>query len=215
MKKDTPADYDKFYEGGGWQYEPAAEYMFLVYRLLQPVQVPPGGHVLELGCGTGLHASLFHQLDFRVTAIDLSSVAIEKAKVLYPGPQYICGDAHQFISESAQASYELVFVRGLSWFHYELAAGENRFGVNVQDETDAILRVLRPGGYFVLQMRTDFSGLDCPQTHIRNHTWYDIMALLEPRGRVVLFTDWSGLPLINAETARKSKRNALCVLQCP
>ncbi len=213
MEKSTPENYDRFYEGGGWEYDANSECLFLIYRILKPLRIPPKGELLELGCGTGVHAAIFQQLDYQVTALDASKTAIEKARSSYPDVNFLCEDAHSFLLKVPENDFDVVFVRGLSWFHYELGPGENKFGVNVHDNTDSILRILRPNGFFILQIRTDFSGRQCPDTGIHNHTWYDLMGLLEPRGELLLFTDWNGLPLTNAETARRSGQNALCGLR--
>ncbi len=49
-------------------------------RILQQHEIPRG-RVLELGCGTGTNAVLLAQQGFEVTAIDISTLAIERARV--------------------------------------------------------------------------------------------------------------------------------------
>jgi SAM-dependent methyltransferase len=204
--------YEEFYRAGGWRYDLNAEYLFLVYRILQPLRLRRGSRLLDLGCGTGAHATLFARLGFQVTGIDISPAGIEQATAVDSGATFLCRDAHEYLAELEEASMDVIFARSMSWFHYELGPGTNRFGVDVQAETDRIMQVLRPGGTFVLQVQTNYSGKH-PETGNHNHTWYDLMSLMEPRGTLMLFTDWSGLPLIDAQRARSSRNNALMGLR--
>jgi SAM-dependent methyltransferase len=213
MTKTAGQSYDDFYADGGWTYDPASEELFLWYRVLQPLGIAPGGRALELGCGTGLHAALLHRLGLEVTAVDTSAVAIERAARSFPGPRFVHGDARAVVAGVPPASLALVFARGMSWFHYELGDGPNRHGVDVAGETDAILRTLRPDGYFVLQVRTDFSGRDDPESGVVHHLWEDVAAFFAARGEVVMLTDWCGLPLSSARQARESGRNVLVAVR--
>ena len=49
-------------------------------RILQQHDIPRG-RVLELGCGTGTNAIFLAQQGFEVTAVDISTLAIERARV--------------------------------------------------------------------------------------------------------------------------------------
>ncbi len=49
-------------------------------RILQQHEIPRG-RVLELGCGTGTNAVFLAQQGFEVTAVDISALAIERARV--------------------------------------------------------------------------------------------------------------------------------------
>ena len=48
-------------------------------RVLDELQLPPG-RAVELGCGTGTNAVFLAQRGFQVTALDISPVALEKAR---------------------------------------------------------------------------------------------------------------------------------------
>ena len=50
-----------------------------LHRVLEEYQIPPGD-ALELGCGTGTNAIFLAQRGFRVTALDISPLAIEQAQ---------------------------------------------------------------------------------------------------------------------------------------
>jgi SAM-dependent methyltransferase len=210
--KPREQSYDEFYRHGGWTYDTGEELLFLVYRVLQPLGLRAGGRVLDLGCGRGLHAALWHQLGFSVHAVDSSSVAIARAMAEQQGPTFECADARDVLSGMSDGVWDVVFARGLSWFHHWLGPGPNTDGVDVRREMREIMRVLQQEGTFVLQVRTDFSGRIDP-TGIRHHTYAEIMELLSAAGEVALFTDWCGMPITNADIARRSGRNALCAVR--
>jgi ubiquinone/menaquinone biosynthesis C-methylase UbiE len=46
--------------------------------------IPPGGNILDLGCGSGRDALIFSQGSYQVTGIDLSRGMIEHAKIYAP-----------------------------------------------------------------------------------------------------------------------------------
>jgi SAM-dependent methyltransferase len=48
-------------------------------RVLDALAVQPGDRLLDAGCGTGQYATAFAQMDYRVTAIDLSREMIARA----------------------------------------------------------------------------------------------------------------------------------------
>ncbi|HLJ14261.1 MAG TPA: class I SAM-dependent methyltransferase [Bryobacteraceae bacterium] len=212
MNKHSDENYDAFYRRGGWQYDPSEEMLFLVYRVLQPLRVKPGIDVLELGCGMGLHSALFFQCGMRVTGIDLSEVGIAEASRRYPGPAFLHGDAHEYLAAAESASFDLVFASGMSWFHHNLRQQSGNSSINLQDEMKAIFRVLRPEGYFILRVRTDFSGT-VHETGIVNHRWEDIVEFLDSSGELLMLTNWSGLPLTSPSIARRFGGNVLAAVR--
>lgn len=48
--------------------------------ILEELDLPPGGHILDVGCGTGRHAVLLAQRGYQVTGVDLSSSMLDEAK---------------------------------------------------------------------------------------------------------------------------------------
>lgn len=204
MSKRNDEDYDTFYSRGGWQYDADEELLFLVYRILQPLQVKPGVSILEIGCGMGLHSALLSECGMRVTGLDLSAVAISEARRRCTQPAFLQRDAHDYLAACEPSCFDVVFASGMSWFHHSLEA--------IPKEMDAIFRVLRPGGYFVLRLRTDFSGTT-HETGILNHRWADIVELLEPHGELLLLTNWRGLPLTSPNIARRFQGNVLAAVR--
>jgi SAM-dependent methyltransferase len=184
--------YDDFYRRGGWSYDIELEGAFLLHRIIKPLAISRSSSVLELGCGTGVHAALLASLDLNVTAIDMSPTAIERAK-LYLGPSFYCADTASFIKQDTD-QFDLIYVRAMSWFHYELEEGQNRNGVDVHSEMSSIMKRVKPGGLFVLQVRTDFSG-SYGTTGIRNHTCEQLSDFGRTFGDLVLFQDLHGTPL--------------------
>jgi SAM-dependent methyltransferase len=55
--------------------------------------LPPGGHVLDLGCGCGVPAARWLSArGFAVTGVDISARQIERARALVPGAEFIQSD---------------------------------------------------------------------------------------------------------------------------
>jgi cyclopropane fatty-acyl-phospholipid synthase-like methyltransferase len=55
--------------------------------------LPPGGHVLDLGCGNGIPADrLLVDAGCRVSGVDLSPVQVERARSLVPEGEFLCAD---------------------------------------------------------------------------------------------------------------------------
>jgi methyl halide transferase len=74
----TPHDWDERYKTGNQPWDtqrPSAE----LVRVLAEGFVTPGS-ALELGCGTGTNAIYLAEQGFRVTAADISAVAIDRAR---------------------------------------------------------------------------------------------------------------------------------------
>ena len=202
-KSQTTAGYDEKYRRGLWSYNYDLERKRLEGTL--NVIGLKGGKGLELGCGEGFHAKLLVDLGFTVTANDLSRVAIERATEAYPEVDFIHGDSAKLIRQLEPESFDLVAVRGHSWYHYELD-GMNRKGQDVAALTGEIFRLIRPGGFFVLFIKTDFTGTDT-DGGVVNNRYGDYLDLFRRFGEVVRVTDWSGTPLENEEAALKSGFN--------
>lgn len=59
---------------------------------LDLLDVGPGDHVLELGCGTGSNTRLLVERGVRVTALDLSEPMLEVARRKVPGARFLAAD---------------------------------------------------------------------------------------------------------------------------
>ena len=124
--------YDLLY--GDKPYEQEAQY---VSRLLQQFGCS-GGSILELGCGTGGHASEMVKLGYRVHGVDLSSEMIKRA-VKTAGFSCECGDA---LSLRLNQEFDAV----CALFHVASYQTENRQILSLL-ETAACH--LQPGGLFI------------------------------------------------------------------
>jgi SAM-dependent methyltransferase len=54
--------------------------------------VPKGGEVLDLGCGAGLPSTATLARDFHVTAVDISTEQIDRARVNVPEARFVVAD---------------------------------------------------------------------------------------------------------------------------
>ncbi len=105
--------------------------------------VPPGGSVLEIGCGSGLLTTKDLAEKFHLTGVDISAAQIALAKQNVPQAEFITADITQvdFLPESfdaVAAMYSLIHIpRG--------------------EQGELIKKIygwLRPAGYFVAAMGT-------------------------------------------------------------
>ncbi len=186
--------YDSFYAKGGWNYEPTRPAQITLIRDLvaKAAGWPAGGHILEVGCGKGFHASLLHELGFRVTALDKSSVGIEAAKAQYKGPTFVAGQLQKY---TPSEPVDGIFARGMSWFLYNMDA-------KLAARCERLFEWIKPGGTFVLQIVTTFSGAR-PTGKIHQNTVADYLSVLQPLGAVVACTDWEGKPLQSGDKGVK------------
>lgn len=211
MTQAVASTYDRFYGRGGWRYDHARERAFLRRRIVRPARWRPGQRVLELGCGRGDHAKLLSTFGLSVTAVDLSAVGIERAQKRFgnDNPRFFASDVTTFVPD--ERDFDGIFVRGLSLYHYELS-GQNKHGHDVAAVTARFFEWLRPGGRFVLQIATDFSGRR-PKNRVHFSKRSAYVNLFRPFGRVLSTTDWRGRKLINDVQARKAGKKGI-ILVC-
>ena len=198
--------FNGFYSTGGWQYSIDQQRQFLLERIIEPLGLEPGSRLLEVGCGMGMQSGLLWDLGFDVTAVDVSDVAIEYAKKNFPGPRFLCANLEE--AEFAGESFDVIYSRGLTWYHYNLH-GLNRNGTDVPRQTGILFELLKPGGIFVLQISTDFSGTKDPESFVINNKLDDYLSLFERFGEVVHVTNWNGVHLDSQELAEAVGRNII------
>ncbi len=190
---DSTTFYDQFYGRGGWPYSFEVQ-----ASLLEPI-VPvagwkEGSRILEIGCGTGMHAKILAEWGMEVWAVDISEVAIEMARKQHgesANLNYVAADVAD-LGKWGVLEFDGIYARGMSYFHYELD-GVNCKGIDVPHQTERLFSWLRPGGTFVLQICTDLSGDRSDTVH--SNTYRDYTDLFERFGRVMSCTDLEGNPV--------------------
>jgi len=122
------------------------------------------------------------------------------------------GSAAVFIQASASALgeyfdpgyFDLIYCRGMSWFHRELHVVCPSTGVNVSEKIPDFFRFIKPGGHFVLQICTDFSG-SRSEGKVHNNRLSDYIDLFSPHGEIVHLTNWAGVGLVDDDQAAEVK----------
>jgi SAM-dependent methyltransferase len=202
--------YETRYSQGGWKYDYRRERQKLT-RIVDSLGLKPGDAALEIGCGEGFHAGILYDLGFRVTGNDLSEVGIQNADMRFPTIRFIHRNSLELCDMLPSNHFDMLLARGHSWYHYELTA-RNSKGWNVPENTRRMFSLIRPGGFFVLCIRTDFSGTYYTDG-VLNNTYQAYRDLFEPLGDVVLMTDANGVPLANDQEARQSKCDVVIATQ--
>jgi SAM-dependent methyltransferase len=205
--------YDDFYQSGGWKYNLRKVRALLTRTIIKPLRLPRGARVLEIGCGQGYHSRTLHDLGFQVTGNDISQRAISFALEQFHGPAWLCADTAELPRRLPAESFNVIFAHGHSWYHYELG-GVNRGGVDVPARTRELFGLLAPGGLFVLQIKTDFSGARPPDS-VHHNRLADYLGLFRPLGEVVLVSDWAGKSLRNEQDAVASGNNIIIATRKP
>ncbi len=198
--------YEIRYSTGGWKYDYDYERKRLE-RITDRLGLKPGDAVLEVGCGEGFHASILYDLNFRVTANDLSEVGVQHAREQFPTISFIHRNSIELPDILPNDHFDMVLARGHSWYHYELTE-RNSKGWNVPENTRRMFSLIRPGGVFVLCIRTDFSGAYY-KDGVLNNTYQAYRDLFEPLGEIVLLPNADGNDLEIDEQARQLKKDVV------
>ena len=128
--------------------------------------------IIDVGCGTG---GMVHALtsERRIFGIDSSTVAIEKARLLYPGSEYYCGDVFSYENEHGPV--------GLFMLMDVLE--------HIEDDSEFLARLLDKlptGGKMLITVPADMSLWSEHDVLAHHHRRYDVEGLMSL---------WSGLPV--------------------
>ncbi len=102
--------------------------------------IRPGGWALDLGCGLGTELGHLSGLGARAVGVDLSAVALRRARHSHPAVAFVRADVLQL--PFLDSSFDVALDRGC--FHYLPAGGRRGYA-------NEVLRVMRPGGRFLLR----------------------------------------------------------------
>ncbi|QDT30496.1 hypothetical protein Enr10x_58620 [Gimesia panareensis] len=204
MEKQNTDFYNRKYSEGDFNYDPMVERSWLEKHIVNRFGLSLGDRVLDLGCGKGLHAALLSSFGLRVFGIEPSFQGVMGA--IERGSKAI------FIRDSASAlehyfdenEFDLIFCRGMSWYHRELDQLCPDTGIDVREATGDFFKYIKPGGLLVLQICTDFSGYN-PNKDAYNNRLSSYLDLFQLHGEIVHVTNWAGTPLTSDEQAAKVK----------
>lgn len=120
-----------------------ADAQHLVDLIASTLDVPPGGRVLDVGCGRGRHARMFARRGYEVTGLDLADKALDVARQCAADEgldiTFLHGDMREPVADGA---FDLVvnLFTAFGYFH-ERAEHVRALG--------AMVTAVRPGGYVV------------------------------------------------------------------
>ncbi len=196
--------YDQKYASGeGWKYDAEKETAWLQESIVSRFGLTPGDRVLELGCGEGHHSALLASFGLDVYGVDFSEKGIEAAKERGSGATFIAANVLDLGRFFDHGYFDLIFVRGMSWYHYELS-GISRMGIDIDEETGKLFEFLKPGGTFVLQIRTDFSG-NKPADGVFDCRLSEFKGLFSQFGEIIHTSNTEGVELIDDKQAAMVK----------
>lgn len=166
------ADSDPYVSGVCRWWHPSAPPPELV-QAVEAGWLQPPGRVLDLGCGLGTELAYLTTIGFRGFGLDLSAVALQRARAQHPAVAFVLADVCDL--PVASGCCDLLVDRGC--FHYLGAAGDRaRYAAEAA-------RVLRPGGRLFLRACLYAAG-------VRNH--------VDERGVRRTFAGWRCLALREA-----------------
>jgi ubiquinone/menaquinone biosynthesis C-methylase UbiE len=130
----------------GWSEErDYSEWQTECERILQRGNAPARGRLLDLGCGAGNMTLWFARLGYDAHGIDIAPTAIdwarERARTEHVAAEFTVGDAVN-LSPYEDSSFDFVFDGRC--LHCVIGGDRATLLRNVR-------RVLRPGGYFLIQ----------------------------------------------------------------
>jgi len=210
--KNKYSSYEQKYTQGGWRYDYALEYE-KIKQITDAIGLRPGAAILEIGCGEGFHSHLLYDLGFRVTGNEMTEAGISNARKNYPMVNYIQGDSLGLVDVLPREHFDMIMARGHSWYHYHLTENDPR-GINPPAKTRQMFELLKPGGHFVLLIRTDFTGTH-PEKAVSNNTRQAYVDLFSSFGEIVYVTDRVGTPLPDEAAARASGKGIVIATRKP
>lgn len=116
---------------------------------IELLDLPPGGRVLDLGCGKGGNIAHLATLGMTAVGIDVSPVQLDAARTRWgstPGMTLKHADAVTYLSTGAESFDAVASVYGAVWF------------TNPDDLLPLVCKALRPGGVLAFSQRPPVEG---------------------------------------------------------
>lgn len=120
--------------------------------------LPPGGKLLDIGCGPGLYTKRLSERGFCVTGLDFSERSIEYAKEHDKLSEYIMQD---YLEMEFEKIFDMIT---LIWCDYGALISDDRHNL-----LDRVYKALKPGGLFALDVFTPLKNSCC-----KDHTSWEI-----------------------------------------
>lgn len=146
-------------------------------RLIDAMQIPPGAHVLDIGCGAGVvaFAAALRDEDVRVTAIDSSTRAIECTRIgakMNNLEERVTALLSSDGSVPNQGSYDVALANPPYFAHFRIA----------ELFLEAAQTALRPGGQlWIVGKQYDWYHANVPR-------WFDRVKLTQQGGGYCIAT---------------------------
>jgi SAM-dependent methyltransferase len=106
--------------------------------------------VLDIGCGLGFTSEAFRELGLNVTAIDLSPVAVDRAKAKFPGIDFRCAAFPDDLTENHK--FDIIWAVDLP------IVGVFESYTTQADFLQPCLKLLKADGRLIVGWHTNFSG---------------------------------------------------------
>jgi SAM-dependent methyltransferase len=159
--------YAKYYDAlnAGKNYQSEIDY---IHNLIQ-IKVPGARKILEIGCGTGKHASLLSNFGYEITCIDISGYMISIAKEANKNNPLL----NFYHSDILDFKTEIKFDVVISLFHVVSYFTENSYILNAFRKVNTLINI---GGYFIFDC-WDGNGVlkDLPEIRYREFATQEIL----------------------------------------
>lgn len=145
-RADTIRYYERCYERDNYfGYSPWV-YQTYLSALVRRARLEREASVLDVGCGQGLFTALFSKLGFSAVGLDITETGIASASRKYEGSgaTFVVGDLHHAPFDHG---FDCVFTRSCSLYNMQGFPGS-------RETTDALLKLVKPGGVFIFQYNT-------------------------------------------------------------
>jgi SAM-dependent methyltransferase len=197
--------YDDHYRSGGFGYD-ADRAHWVAWTLRHYVEAfdlkaygrEMRPRLVDVACGDGFWTSVFSELGFDASGIDLSEGGVAVARDRYPHLEFYVGNAE--MAFPTEAPFDVVFCRAISHLHRE-----DLSAVATQRLTANLMRHVAPSGTLLVSYYTKRDGSGTSHHHY--HPVSDLVRLFEAVGdvwRVDVVDDYVQLAVCHRAAGRRS-----------